>query len=165
MFNEIWMSICEQWVQPVTGKWWEIVVFAIFYFTIVDIGICFGFSFIHYGMIKEVGYPKLAAHKKKWKKYTKNYSLWERFSMVRLTLNAENMSFYLILNLFFQWVMIAAMFVCVIGFIGSLVSVHSGWTRVLLKYPLVCAAAIDLIVTFIPDILFVPSERRRYRLK
>lgn len=165
MLNEIWADICEQWIQPVSGKWWEIIIFAIFYFTVVDVGVFFGFSFMHYGDIKEVGYPKLAPHKKKWKKYMNHYSLWERISMARLTFNAENMNFYLILNLFCQWIMIAAMFACVIGFIGSLVSVHSGWARVLLRYPIIYAAAINLIVTFIPGIIFVPSERRRYRFK
>lgn len=47
MLNEIWASICEQWIQPVIGKWWEIIIFAIFYFTVVDAGVFFGFSFIH----------------------------------------------------------------------------------------------------------------------
>ena len=52
MLNEIWASICEQWIQPVIGKWWEIIIFAIFYFTVVDAGVFFGFSFIHTAMSK-----------------------------------------------------------------------------------------------------------------
>lgn len=47
MLNEIRANICEQWIQPVSGKWWEIIIFAIFYFTVVDAGVFFGFSFIH----------------------------------------------------------------------------------------------------------------------
>ena len=27
MLNEIWADICEQWIQPVSGKWWEIIIF------------------------------------------------------------------------------------------------------------------------------------------
>lgn len=46
MLNEIRANICEQWIQPVSGKWWEIIIFAIFYFTVVDVGVFFGFSFI-----------------------------------------------------------------------------------------------------------------------
>lgn len=47
MLNEIWANICEQWIQPVSGKWREIIIFAIFYFTVVDVGVFFGFSFMH----------------------------------------------------------------------------------------------------------------------
>lgn len=47
MLNEIWANICEQWIQPVSGKWWEIIIFAIFYFTVVDVEVFFGFSFMH----------------------------------------------------------------------------------------------------------------------
>lgn len=41
MLNEIRANICEQWIQPVSGKWWEIIIFAIFYFTVVDVGVFF----------------------------------------------------------------------------------------------------------------------------
>lgn len=69
------------------------------------------------------------------------------------------------MNLMCHYICLLAFVVSLVGFVGCMVTLADGWAFTLLIIPELAAMGFTAVVMFIPDLIWSPSERRRYGLK
>ena len=111
----------------------------------------------------EVGYPK--RNKKYIKKRMRDYSFLNKIFLFKISRNAERKSFMLIINLVCHWLNLLSMLSCVVGFVSCMITLASGWALSLLVFPVLTIMLLTVLFEFIPHLIWLPSERRRYRFK
>lgn len=114
------------------------------------------------GAILEYGYPKMKNKRKK--KLLKTFSFFERITLTRLCREAKRKSPVLWLYRTLHLCNLLSAFVCIAAYIGVLFTGGAGWAMMLLFSPWLIFF-LSAIVRFIPDLLFLPSEKRRYSRK
>lgn len=133
-------------------------------FLICDAVICTANWYAHRGRILEYGYPQVH-ERKSFRKKLKSNSLLEKMLMYHLCKRAKNHGFYL----WFSWLMnvlnVVSAITAFVGFIAIVITHADGWALLLVLFvPFGCLIGTNMLL-FIPDLLFLPSERKRYRWK
>ena len=119
--------------------------------------------YIRYGVVCEYGYPK--RNKKSLKKKIAAQSRSEKLFLLRFTQDAENKGPLLYLNLLCHYFCAAALGLSCIGFVGCMLTLASGWALTLLVISELGAVFFTVLIEFIPHLIWLPSERKRYHLK
>lgn len=137
------------------------VIFSLIFLT-CNTAILFGFWYLTRETILEYGSPK---RRKKIAKKMQSYSFWNHFFLVRLVSDSERSGIYLMVKLLFYWLSLIAYAVSVLGVVGTIATQGSGKAIALLIFPVFSVFLVSTVVSFLPDFLCLPSERKRYSLK
>lgn len=111
------------------------------------------------GAILEYGYPRIKDKRKR--KLLKTFSFFERVTLTRLCREAKRRSAVLWLYWTINLCNGLSVFVCIASYIAVLFTGGAGWAMILLFAPWT-VFVLSSIVRFVPDLLFLPSEKRRY---
>lgn len=150
------------WNQQTSFTWWQAFLIAIIALPIN----CFFCAIVWYlrkEAILECGYRK--ARINRIKQAMKKWSLADKLLLRRLAAEATESSPMIGLSLFLNYINIFCVAVAVIGALCVVVTSGSGWAMTLCFSPGVFSIFFSTIVTFVPDLLWVPSERKRYGIK
>lgn len=154
--------IVELWNED--SDWAFLQTFLVgLFFLACNFGLFCAMWFMRKGALFEYGYPKRKA--KNLNKRFKKYSFVEKLFLVRVVKEAECQGFYSYFSLLLNFANIAAFCVSLVGYIGALVTCISGWAAFLLITPVFGIFVISVAISFIPDLICLPSERRRYKWK
>ena len=154
--------ISKLWNDGVQVEWYEMLLIGLFFFfSYFILGICF--IIMRRGVAIECGYPKRSS--KYMKKLMKNFSLADHIMLIKITREAESKNLLLYLNFYCHWANIVAFFITIIGFFGSMITLADGWAVTLLIIPFPITMFVTGALEFIPSFIWLPSVRRRYKLK
>lgn len=156
------MKIDILWNDTFSIEWWKMLLIGLF-LLLANTAIFFAMWYCRLETIRECGYPKRS--RKTLKKIFSAYSVWDKLLLIRPTHNAEKRRPMLFLNLICHYICLLALIAVWIGFFGCMITLADGWACVLLIMPELAAMAFSTAVMFIPDLIYSPSERKRYRLK
>ena len=118
------------------------------------------FSYVREGNVFEYGFPKMK--NKSLMKLKNSYSIPVRLLLIRLTMDAKRRGFFLIINLVCQFLNIISMLLSLVGFVGCMITLADGWCLMLLLASVLIVNLVATAVMFIPDLICLPSERRKY---
>ena len=140
-------------------EWWQMLL-AGSALLIINVLIFLLFSMVREGNVIEYGFPKMK--NKTLKKRLKTYSIPARLLLINLTIDAKRKGFFLILNLICQFLNVLSMISCFVGFVGCMITLADGWCFMLLLASVITVNLALTAIMFIPDLLCLPSERRKY---
>ena len=151
-------SINELWTSHIAMGRWEAILIASF-FLLCNIVIYLALWCMLRGFIMEYGYPRLKA--KTLKKRLKNDSRVEKICMFHLCCMAQRKGGFLWLCWLMNLLSIVSVLISFIGAVSAIITHATGWSMCLIFAPFVCFAA-TVILLFVPSLVFLPSERKRY---
>jgi len=140
-------------------EWWKMLIMGMF-FLLADIIIFIAMWYVRRSIAIEVGYPK--RNKTYIKRKLQDYSVLEQLLLIKITAEADKKSLMLIINLCCHFLNLIAVISCIIGFVGSMITLAEGWAILLLIGSEVGMLFFTLLIEFIPHLIWVPSERKRY---
>ncbi len=152
----------KMWTDDISIAWWKMLLIGVF-MVMMNFGIFFAMWYVRREVAIEVGYPK--RNRKSMKKRLSKYSVWEELWLFRLTHEAERKSVMLYINLICNLLNIASFAACCVGFVGCMITCADGWAFTLLVVPVLWTMGGTIAIEFIPHLLWLPSERKRYGLK
>lgn len=152
-------SIIKLFSDHLTIEWWKMLLIGLVLLAF-NTFLFLVFSYIREGNVIEYGFPKMK--NKTLKKRIKNYSIPARLLLINLTIDAKRHGFFLILNLICQFFNIVAMVSCLVGFVGCMITLADGWCLMLLLASVLVINLVITVIMFIPDLIYLPSERRKY---
>lgn len=144
----------------ITISWWQMLLIGLF-FLILNLVIFIATWYVHKECIVEYGYPKRNA--KAMKKITSQYSLLDNLLLIRITKMAERQGFFLYLNLACHFASILGYLLCIVGFCGSMVTLADGWALTMLVGSQLAVLFFTVLIEFVPHLIWLPSERKRYK--
>lgn len=160
--REIWQEnadmIHRMWNEEVVFDFSQI--FLMLFLMLTATVICGAFCFARHGVIIQCGFRKRSA--KAMRNYLKSYSFLDQLLLFPLVRDAEKKSPLLYITLFCHCLNLLAYILTWIGFIGAIVTLGDGWAFTLLMLPQYYSLWL-LAIEFIPQLLWLPSERKRYR--
>lgn len=156
------MDMEALWYDNITIIWWEMLLIGIF-FVVVNFVIFLATWYVRRSAICECGYPK--RNKKAIKRKLKAHTILDNFLLIHLVCNAERKCALLYISLACHYVSIFAMVVCLIGFVGCMLTLADGWALTLLVMPEIACLGVTTFVEFVPDLIWLSSERNRYKVK
>lgn len=156
------MDIKGLWNDSISIEWWKMLLIGLF-FTIMNICIFASMWYVRRSVICEYGYPK--RNKKAIKKKLASHSVFDNLFLIRLTREAERKGALLYISLICHYVCMVALGVSLIGFGGCLVTLADGWAMSLLIMSELVALFLTVLIEFVPHLIWLPSERKRYKLR
>lgn len=147
------------WNTHAHYAWWQAVLIGLF-FLAVDAVIFFVVWYLHRETILECGYKNAKSARKRFHKQTPA----EKLLLTRLVREAPLHNPVLKLRLILNWSNLLFAGTALIGFLGTIVTCGAGWAAMLLLCSGLFSLFFSVGITFLPDLLWVPSERRRYGL-
>lgn len=156
------MDFLTLWHDNIDIEWWKMLLIG-FFFLVVNAIIFVAMWCWRLSTVKEYGYPKRS--RKAVKKRFSTYTTWEKLLLIRPTREAEKKGLMLCINLICHYICLLAFAVSLIGFVGCMVTLANGWAITLLIIPELAAMGATTAVMFIPDLIWSPSERRRYGIR
>lgn len=154
-------SMTELWTAHTSMALWKVSLIVLF-FLLCGLVLCLAHWCMLRGYIMEYGYPRLKA--KTLKKRLKSDPFPQKLCMLRLCRDAQRKGWFLRLCLLMNFVNIASVPVAVVGAVGAVITHTDGWAMCLLFAPFDCLV-VSAALLFIPGLVFLPSERRRYQRK
>lgn len=148
------------WNDHAHYAWWQAVLIGSG-FLLFNGAVFFVVWYLHREIILECGYKNAKSARRKFKTHTRI----DRILLTRLVREAPKTNPILKLRLVLNWSNLFCAGVCVLGFFGTIVSRGAGWALVLLMCSGFFSMFFSVGISFIPDLLWVPSERRRYGLE
>ena len=155
-------TIAELWHSSVVMPRWQSVLLAFGLF-FMDSLICWANWYCQQGAIMEYGYPRVKL--KKLKKTIRDDSVTERIFMVRLCRAAKKKGFMIRLCWLVNLINVLVFAAAIVGMIGVMITSVAGWAMLLLLLLPIGWLLVGAALRFIPDLLFLPSERNRYKWK
>ena len=164
--HTLWLNIltelCRQWNTPSTYSSKEYIVFTVF--CTIEVIVFFTCAWaIQYGAILEYGFPKKRA--KSIRKKMKKYTPIQRFLIFPIIKDVEKSGLFLFICLFCHGLTLSSLATCiaayVILFIKGFVELP---LTILFEVPFK-SLIITVALRFIPDLIWLPSEQRRYGIK
>ncbi len=156
------MSIQEIWNDRLPIKWWPMFWMGLF-FLVANTVIFLAMWYVRRGVAIEYGYPK--RNRKTMRKKLAKYSLLENILLLRLTKEAERKGMMLYINLVCHFLSMAALGTSIVGFFGCMITLADGWALTLLIVSEIAILFVTGIFEFIPHLIWLPSERKRYKWK
>ena len=156
------MSIVELWNDDISIEWWKMLLIGIAFLTI-NIIIFLAMWYYRRNVVIECGYPK--RNRKSIKKKISAYSFVENILLLRLTVEAEKKCVLIYINLICHFLSIIALAISVCGFVGCMITLAEGWSLMLLSTAEIGIMLITVAFEFVPHLIWLPSERKRYRIK
>ena len=150
------------WSDNISIAWWKMLLIGTF-FLALDFLIFIASWFIRREIILECGYPK--RNRKTINKRVSTFSVLERFLLLRLVKEAEKPSSFLCFSLICHFFSMLGFFSCFVGWVACLITLANGWCLMLLIFSEITTFFITGVIEFIPHWLYVPSIRRKYRMK
>lgn len=133
------------------------------FFVTMNTGIFLAMWYVRHGIACEYGYPK--RNKKSMKKKLAQYSMLDKLLLIRLTHEAERKGPLLYINLICHYISLIALVACFLGLGGCMITLADGWALSLLVISELAALLVTVLVEFIPHLIWLPSERKRYNIK
>lgn len=132
------------------------------FFLLIDAALFLAFWYARYQIALELGFPK---RKKKGylKKRTKDYTVFDRLFLVRPSFCADAINPLTFLNFIFHCANIVSFILSIVGYVGCLITTTDGWCIMLLISSVLSVNAVSFGIEFIPDLIWFPAERRRYK--
>lgn len=155
------MDIRALWNDNICIEWWKMLLIGLF-FVGMNTGIFLAMWYVRRGIVCEYGYPK--RNKKSIKKKLAQYSILDNLLLIRLTHEAERKGPLLYINLICHYISLTALVVCLFGFVGCMITLATGWALSLLVISELAALLITVLIEFIPHLIWLPSEHKRYNL-
>lgn len=139
---------------------WQLILVCI-----VLLMVNFAITYIHWFVQKEAiieyGYPK--AKGKTLRKHIKSFTLLQKIFLSRLVGEAKRPGLYLYFCLICNLLNLVSAIISIFGIVLLLVTRYEGaFSLVVLPYQTIIFCT---LVRFIPDIVCLPSERNRYRIR
>lgn len=155
------MDLKALWCEHVDFTWWQMLLIGVF-FLLMNFCVFVAMWYARKSLAIEFGFPKRNKKAKKIKKH--QYSFLNDLFLIRVTKEAERKGFFLYLNLFCHFTNFVGYIACIIGFIGSILTLADGWALTLLIASELLVLFLCTIIEFLPHLIWIPSERKRYRL-
>lgn len=156
------MDISALWNDNIYIEWWKMLLIGLFFVT-MNTSIFLAMWYVRRGIACEYGYPK--RNKKSMKKKLAQYSVLEHLLLIRLTHEAERKGPLLCINLICHYISLTALVVCFCGFGGCMITLADGWALSLLTISELAALVFSVLIEFIPHLIWLPSERKRYKFR
>ena len=156
------MGIMALWYDNISIDWWQMLLIGML-FMAANICVFMAMWYVRRNVVYEYGYPK--RNKKTIKKKTATYSTLDKFLLLRITSGAERKGPLLYINLVCHHICLIALGVSFVGFIGCMITLAHGWAFFLLVISEIAALFITVLIEFVPHLIWLPSERKRYKLK
>ena len=150
------------WTQSADVEWWLMLIIG-FILLLCNIILFLVMWFARQNVVIEFGYPK--RNRKYMKKILSNHSFIQNLLLYKVTIEAEKKGPLLYINIACHWLNISALICSLIGFIACLITCVDGWAIVLLLAPVITVLFFSIVIEFIPHLIWLPSERSRYKFK
>lgn len=156
-------SLWELWQQKVDFTITQTIFIGLF-FLICGLVLCAANWYIQVGIIAEFGYPKRSKREKRRGNLTwiKQFRPISRIFLWRPCSNAQRKGVILwrawLCNLF----NVLSGILCCIGYPLAIIMRGAGWPILLVIFPPFEVLMGSIFIEFIPTLIFLPSERRRY---
>ena len=152
-------NIANMWTQNADLTLWQSIWISSIFFC-ANIFLCVVNWFLQKETILECGYSN-SAKKKEIKKF-KTFSIVEKITLVRLVNDCQKYNPIIPLCVILNAINLLAVVAEIVGYISTIITRGHGWAIVLtlssgFTWLMICTA-----IRFLPDLLYVPSERRRY---
>lgn len=155
-----WDAIIESWNRNRDYSWGASFLIGLFCLVAFG-GFCILWVFVREECVIEYGYPK--RKNKQVRKKISQYPILDRLFLWRLILEADRPGLYLLITLICHWIHLLSLPLAVVGFIGLLISPGSGWAVTCSFHANLAVFMLSCGVEIIPTIIFLPSERKRWR--
>ena len=154
-------------LQKITDLWYSNANFSLVttIFLTVFFGVtalfCYGITwYFQMSSMAEYGYPKIS--RKTFQKRFKQYTTVEKIMLTKLKRFATKKGFMLQLCWMINLLNLLFAVISSIGLIGFVITHGSGWSVVLSFFLPFESCLLFVAIRFIPDLIWLPSERRRY---
>lgn len=156
------MGFIALWNDNIYIAWWKMLLIGLF-FIVVNFTIFLAMWYVRRGIVCEYGYPK--RNKKSIKRMLASYSILDNLLLIRLSRRAERKGPLLYINLMGHYICMVALGVSLIGFAGCMITLADGWALSLLVISELAALLFTVLIEFVPHLIWLPSERKRYKLR
>ena len=156
------MDIRTLWYDNISIEWWKMLLIGLFFITI-NLSIFLTMWYVRRGIVCEYGYPK--RNKKSIKKRLSAHSVLGQLLLIRLSREAERKGPLLYINLMCHYICLAALGISVLGFVGCMVTLADGWALSLLVLSELVSLFLTVLIEFVPHLIWLPSERKRYKFR
>lgn len=156
-------SLWELWQQKVDFTITQTIFIGLF-FLICGLVLCAANWYIQVGSIAEFGYPKRSKREKRRGNLTwiKQFRPISRIFLWRPCSNAQRKGVILWLAWLCNLFNVLSGILCCIGYPLAIIMRGAGWPMLLVIFsPFVVFMGV-VFIEFIPTLIFLPSERRRY---
>lgn len=110
--------------------------------------------------ILEYGYPRVKA--KTLKKFLKGQSIYQRVMLTQICSQSKRKGPFLLLCVSINFLNCIAAIASTVGLVAAVLTGGDGWAMTLLLFPPISVLLLSAALHFIPDLICLPSERRRY---
>ena len=141
--------------------WWQILPISIFMFLCNSIFFLV-IWYIRRGAVIEYGYPKRST--KAMNKKMKAYSKLDEILLLRVTFEADRIGFYSFFNLLLHYINVFGYIASIVGIAAAMITLGDGWALTLMFGGMLFVLAITTMLDFVPSLIWLPSERKRYGL-
>lgn len=155
-----WETIVESWNMNRDYSWWVSVLIGLFCLVAFG-GLSILMVYVREECVIEYGYPKKKS--KQVRKKISQYPILDRLFLLRLIMEADRLGIYLLITLVCHWVHLLSLPLTVAGFLGLLISPGSGWAITLSFHASLTVLMLSCGIEIIPNIICLPSERKRWR--
>lgn len=156
-------SLWELWQQKVDFTITQTIFIGLF-FLICGLVLCAANWYIQVGIIAEFGYPKRSKREKRKGTLTwiKQFRPISRIFLWRPCSNAQRKGVILWLAWLCNLFNVLSGILCCIGYPLAIIMRGAGWPILLVIFPPFEVLMGSTFIEFIPTLIFLPSERRRY---
>ena len=156
-------SLQELWQQKVDFTITQTIFIGLF-FLICGLALCAVNWYIQVGIIAEFGYPKRSKREKRKGNLTwiKQFRPISRIFLWRPCRNAQRKGVILWLAWLCNLVNVLSGILCCIGYPLAIIMRGVSWPMLLVIFPPFEVLMGSAFIEFIPTLIFLPSERRRY---
>lgn len=156
-------SLWELWQQKVDFTITQTIFIGLF-FLICGLVLCAANWYIQVGIIAEFGYPKRSKREKRKGTLTwiKQFRPISRIFLWRPCSNAQRKGVILWLAWLCNLFNVLSGMLCCIGYPLAIIMRGAGWPILLVIFPPFEVLMGAVFIEFIPTLIFLPSERRRY---
>lgn len=152
-------SFLSLWQYEGTFTTVEIVAIGLFLFSMNAVILWVNWVIQRYAIL-EYGYPKVK--QKTLKKRLKSHSLFEHVMLTRICRESKRKGLYIYLCWFLNFLNCIAAILTAVGLVGAMITGGDGWAMTLLCFPPLSIMLFGALLKFVPDLICLPSERRRY---
>lgn len=155
-------SFMNLWHSNADYTLWEAIWIGTIFF-ILNLGLSIGTWFTQKEIILECAYSK--SKRKRIRQEFKTSSFSDKLLLRRLAKNGTKYNPIISISLVINYINIISVFIGLIGYIGAIITRGNGWAMILTMcygFVILCLSG---IIHLVLDLIFVPSERRRYGIK